>query len=68
MPTSDGTGTPSCTLPCFEYSVWYNLGRKNVVVPGRLLSELSKLPETVLSFPTAINKVGFLLSHIHARY
>ncbi|BAE65635.1 unnamed protein product [Aspergillus oryzae RIB40] len=32
-------------------------GRKNVVVPGRLLSELSKLPETVLSFPTAINKV-----------
>ncbi|KAB8268032.1 cytochrome P450, partial [Aspergillus minisclerotigenes] len=32
-------------------------GRKNVVVPGRLLSELSKLSETVLSFPTAINKV-----------
>ncbi|EIT73590.1 hypothetical protein Ao3042_10466 [Aspergillus oryzae 3.042] len=32
-------------------------GRKNVVVPGQLLSELSKLPETVLSFPTAINKV-----------
>ncbi|KAB8207568.1 cytochrome P450 [Aspergillus parasiticus] len=32
-------------------------GRKTVVVPARLLSELSKLPETVLSFPTAINKV-----------
>ncbi|QRD93057.1 cytochrome P450 [Aspergillus flavus] len=32
-------------------------GRKTVVVPGQLLSELSKLPETVLSFPTAINKV-----------
>ncbi|KAE8310163.1 cytochrome P450 [Aspergillus transmontanensis] len=39
------------------YQGGYKKCRKNVVVPGRLLSELSKLPETVLSFPTAINKV-----------
>ncbi|KAJ5350813.1 hypothetical protein N7541_008540 [Penicillium brevicompactum] len=31
--------------------------RKNVVVSARFLPELSKLPETVLSFPKAIKKV-----------
>ncbi|OGM49897.1 hypothetical protein ABOM_001529, partial [Aspergillus bombycis] len=44
----------------FKDQVWImptSDGRKNAVVPGQLLSELSKLPETVLSFPTAINKV-----------
>lgn len=67
MPTSDGTGTPWCTSQCFKYSLSCISGRKTVVVPGQLLSELSKLPEIVLSFPTAINKVGYPLLHTHVR-